>query len=87
MTDQNSKLVNFKIIAKRYLNFDFCILHFAFRSRRGANGYAAITATILTLVVALSVIGSFTFFSLKEAASNRAFVKSVESRYVYEAGI
>lgn len=62
---------------------------FAFPSHRShyAGGYAAITATIITLVVAISVISSFTFFSLKEVASNRAYTKSVEAKYISESGI
>ncbi len=64
------------------MNFQFSIFNF-----QNKDGYAAITATILTLTVAISVIGSFVFFSLKEVASTRAFSKSIEARYFSEAGI
>lgn len=51
------------------------------------NGYAALTVTLLTVMVSLTIIGGFTFFAFQEVNTNRAFVKSVESRYVAEAGV
>lgn len=51
------------------------------------GGYAALTMMVLTLVVSLSLVGSLTFFSLKEVSINRSYTKSVESRYVSEGGI
>src|SRR3989344_3348342 len=53
----------------------------------GKGGYAAIASTIITLVVSVAIIGSFTSFSLREVGVNRAFVKSIESQYIAEGGI
>ena len=52
---QNSKLSNFKIIAKRYLNFDFCTLNFEL-----FNGFTLvelIIATGLFAILSVSAIG------------------------------
>jgi hypothetical protein len=54
---------------------------------RQNQGYAALTATFITIVVSLTIIGALTFFSLKEVSVNRTFTKSIESRYISEAGI
>lgn len=43
--------------------------------------------TLITIVVSLTVVGALTFFSLKEVSVNRTFTKSIESRYISEAGI
>lgn len=51
------------------------------------SGYAAITMTLITLVVSLIVVGGFTLFSLKEVNINQAFTKSIESKYISESGI
>ncbi len=51
------------------------------------NGYAALTATLLTVVVSLTVIGGLTFFSLREINVTRTFIRSIESRYTSEGGI
>jgi len=51
------------------------------------NGYVALTVTLLTMIVSLTIIGGFTFFALQEARTNTAFTKSVESRYIAEGGI
>ena len=51
------------------------------------NGYAAITATIFTLVISLTIISAFTFFTLQEVKTNRAYVKSIDAHYVAESGI
>ena len=51
------------------------------------DGYAAITATIITVAVSLIIIASFTSFSFQEVNVNRAFLKSVQSHYVAEGGI
>lgn len=45
MKIQNSKLAYIKYVAKRYFNFDFCILHFAFK-----RGF-----TLLEMLVSLSI--------------------------------
>ena len=45
MTIQNSKLTYIKSIAKRYPNFDFCILHFEFK-----KGF-----TLLEMLISLSI--------------------------------
>ena len=50
MQNDNAKL---KIIAKRYLNFDFCTLHFEF-----LNGFGVIEIIIVVAIVA----GSFLAF-------------------------
>src|SRR3989344_3653003 len=52
-----------------------------------ANGYAALTTLILTLAVSLTVIGGFTFFSLKEVTVTRAYTRSLEARTIAESGI
>lgn len=52
-----------------------------------SRGYAAITLTLLTLLVSLSIISAFTFFSLKEVSINRNFTKSMEAKYFSEGGI
>ncbi|MEK9195292.1 MAG: hypothetical protein AAB975_02865 [Patescibacteria group bacterium] len=51
------------------------------------KGYAAITATIFILVVSLVIISAFTFFTLQEVRTNRAYVESIDSHYVSESGI
>ncbi|MEK7074415.1 MAG: hypothetical protein AAB968_01480, partial [Patescibacteria group bacterium] len=51
------------------------------------KGYAAITATIFMLVVSLTTISGFTFFTLQEVNTNRAYVKSIDSQYISESGI
>lgn len=51
------------------------------------EGYAALIATILTLVVSLTIIGGLSFFSFQEVNTNRAYVRSIESHYVSEAGV
>lgn len=53
----------------------------------GDRGYAALTALMLTLAVSLTVIGGFTFFSLKEVAVTRAFTRSLEARMIAESGL
>jgi len=58
-----------------------------FRSRERPNGYAAVTTTILALVVTLTIVGGFTLFTLKEVNINRIFTKSIESRAISESGI
>ncbi|MDP3769392.1 MAG: hypothetical protein U1A25_00030 [Candidatus Sungbacteria bacterium] len=51
------------------------------------DGYAAITMTILTMVISLTIIGAFTSFTLQEVKTNRTYIKSVESHYISEGGI
>ena len=51
------------------------------------QGYAAITATLLMLTISLTVISAFTFFTLQEVNTNRAYTKSVDTHYVSESGI
>lgn len=51
------------------------------------DGYAALTTTVITLVVSLTILGGLTFFSLKEVSVNRTFTKSIESEYISEGGI
>jgi len=51
------------------------------------KGYAAITVTIFTLVISLTIISAFAFFTLQEVNSNRAYLRSVDAHYVSESGI
>ena len=51
------------------------------------KGYAALTLTLLTIVISLTIIGSFALFSLQEAAVTRALMKSAESRAAAEGGL
>lgn len=51
------------------------------------KGYVAITMTILAMVVSLTIISAFTFFTLQEVKTNRAYIESVESHYISEGGI
>lgn len=51
------------------------------------GGYAALTTTLITLAVSLTIVGGLTFFSLKEVSTNRTFTKSIVSRYISEGGI
>lgn len=52
-----------------------------------SSGYTALIATILTLVVSVTLIAGFSFFSFKEAAINRAYLKSLEARTASESGV
>ena len=82
---QKNKHDGFRILNLKILNL-FRISSFEFRvSPEG--GYAAITATIITVVVSLIIIGSFTSFPFQEVNVNRAFLKSVQLHYVAEGGI
>ena len=65
-------------------NFYFYILPFDVKS---SQGYAAITTTILMLVISLTIISAFTFFTLQEVNTNRAYTKSIDARYISESGI
>ena len=64
------------------MNFQFSVSNL-----QDKGGYAALTTTLLVMVVSLSIIGSLTFFSLREVATNRTYTKSVESKYISESGI
>ena len=57
------------------MNFDF----------RG--GYAAVTTTIITLTVMITIISGFSFFTLQEVETNRLFTRSLHARAVAESGI
>ena len=57
---------------------------FAFQFNKG---YAALTSTILTLIVSLIIIGGLTLFSFQEVNINRNFIKSSQARYGAEGGI
>ncbi len=54
---------------------------------RKKGGYAAITTTIFMLIIALTIITAFTFFTLQEVGTNRAYVKSINTHYISESGI
>src|SRR5437879_1513403 len=56
-------------------------------SRGAQGGYAALTTTLLVVAVTLTIVGAFTFFSLKEVAVNRLYVKAIDARYVSEGGV
>lgn len=47
----------------------------------------ALVTTLLIMIISLTVIGGFTFFTLRESKTNTAFTKSIESRYIAEGGI
>lgn len=51
------------------------------------KGYAAITAVIFMLLISLTIISAFTFFTLQEVKTNHAYVKSIDSHYISESGI
>ncbi len=51
------------------------------------KGYAAITVTIFMLVISLTIISAFSFFTIQEINTNRAYTRSVDARYVAEGGI
>ncbi|MDZ4260623.1 MAG: choice-of-anchor R domain-containing protein, partial [Candidatus Sungbacteria bacterium] len=51
------------------------------------GGYAAITSAIFTLAISLTIISAFTFFTLQEVNTNRAYVKSIDAHYISESGI
>jgi len=51
------------------------------------GGYAALTMLMLAIAVSLTVVGGFTFFSLQEVATTRAYTRSLEARAIAESGI
>ena len=51
------------------------------------SGYAAIISLLMILGASLVIVGSFTFFSIKEVSVNRAFIRSLESKVASESGI
>lgn len=51
------------------------------------GGYAALTATLLTVIVSLTIISGLTFFAFQEVNTTRVFTRSLGSRYVSEGGI
>ncbi len=57
------------------------------RAREGAKGYAALTATILTLVVSLLVVSGFALFALREVRANRIFMQGLEAHAAAESGL
>ena len=52
-----------------------------------SGGYATLTVLVIVLVVSLTVIGGYVFFSLKEVTVTRAYTKSIEARSIAESGI
>ncbi len=79
MQSQKSKVKsqNLKIIPPKagYRNFGL------------EGGYAALTVTLLTLVVSLTIVGGLTLFTIREVNINRAFTKSIDSYFISEGGI
>ncbi|MBI4225471.1 MAG: hypothetical protein HY617_04080 [Candidatus Sungbacteria bacterium] len=63
------------------------IKNWKFRFHRKTAGYVALTATLLVMIISLTIVGGFTFFAVQEVRTNAAFTKSVESRYIAEGGI
>ena len=51
------------------------------------GGYAALITTLLVVTISLTIIGGFTFFSMREVNMSRLFARSVESRYISEGGM
>jgi len=51
------------------------------------KGYATLITVIFTTIISLTIIAGFSFFTLQEVNTNRAFIKSIESHYVSESGI
>ncbi len=54
---------------------------------KNTSGYAAITATIFMMVISLTIISAFAFFTLQEVNTNRAYIKSIDARSISESGI
>ena len=55
--------------------------------KKHIQGYAAITAILLVLGSSLTIIGGLSFLSLQEVGASRAYVKSIQARYVSEASL
>src|SRR3989344_720348 len=51
------------------------------------GGYAALMTLLVVLGASLTLIGSFTFFSLNEVRINRGFIKAIEARTAAESGV
>ncbi len=51
------------------------------------QGYAAITATMVVLVLSLTLLTSFSFFTLSEVQGSRLFRDSIEARTAAEGGV
>lgn len=67
------------------LGFGNWNLHFVCNG--GQNGYAAITTTLLTLIVSIIVLSGFNFFTLQEVKISRQSVQSIKTHYAAEGGI
>jgi len=53
---------------------------------QNSGGYAVLAMMLIVIASSLAIIGGLTFFSLQEARVNRAYIKSVDSRLIAEAG-
>lgn len=51
------------------------------------HGYAALTVTLLTVLVSLTIIGGFTFFAFQEVNTSRVFGRSVGAKFTAESGL
>lgn len=51
------------------------------------GGYAALTTLVLVLLVSMSVVSGFSFFTFREVEANRAFTRAIESRGIAESGL
>ncbi|MBI2054581.1 MAG: prepilin-type N-terminal cleavage/methylation domain-containing protein [Candidatus Sungbacteria bacterium] len=58
MTDQNSKLTHLKIIAKRYRNFNFCILHFDLKQCKSSGGFTLLEMLVSIGIFAVVIVSS-----------------------------
>ncbi|MBI4137848.1 MAG: hypothetical protein HY472_01190 [Candidatus Sungbacteria bacterium] len=54
---------------------------------RGADGYAALIALVITLTASLAIVSGLTVFALQEVKANRIFVKSQEAAAASESGL
>lgn len=59
----------------------------SFMIRDSNSGYAALVSLLTILGASLVIVGSFTFFSIKEVGVNRSFIKTLESKIASEGGV
>lgn len=58
-----------------------------YRNHGIIGGYAALTTLVLVLLVSMSVVSGFSFFTFREVEANRAFTRAIESRGIAESGL
>ncbi|QQG45578.1 MAG: hypothetical protein HYW89_01475 [Candidatus Sungiibacteriota bacterium] len=54
---------------------------------RSQRGWAALTVTMITVIVSLTIIGGFAFFSFQEVNTSRVFNRSLGAKYIAEGGL